>query len=197
METKLKIIDELDKSCKGIHLRGLSRVVKTGLPNVRRFLVNLEDENVVKVEKSANLSIFKLKESEKTMAYLKQVHTERFLDLPGRIRLAISDFLKDIEISPLIALIFGSYASGNYTEESDIDLLLVFQKVDGRAEFERVAGRIGMRTNTKLSPIYISYPNFKKNFLDKNHDFSKEIRQNAIIINGIENYYSLLWRFLE
>ena len=38
MGTKLKIISELEKNHKGIHLRELSRLVNSGLPNVKRFL---------------------------------------------------------------------------------------------------------------------------------------------------------------
>ena len=197
METKLRIIKEIEKRHNGIHLRELSRIVSSGLPNVKRFLEILEKEKVVKKEREANLVKFKLKESEKTAAYLRQVHTERFLVLPSKVKIAITDFLNELEIRSLIALIFGSYAKGNYTKESDIDVLLVFQKLENVKNIENVAKKISMRTNTKISPVYLDYKNFEKNFLDKEHDFSKEIRQDAIVIIGVENYYKLLWRFLK
>lgn len=197
METKLKIISELEKNHKGIHLRELSRLVNSGLPNIKRFLEILEKERVVRKEKEANLVKFKLRKSERTIAYLKQINTERFLALLGKVQIAITDFMNEIEIKPLIALIFGSYAKGNYTKDSDIDVLLVFQKVENEKSIENIARKISMRTNTKISPIYIEYKNFEKNFLNKKHDFSKEIRQDVIILLGIENYYNLLWRFLE
>ncbi len=179
METKSKIIAELEKNQSGIHLRGLSRLVNSGLPNVKRFLMILEKEGVVRKEKEANLIRFKL-------------HT-----FPGKVHAAINEFLEELEIKPLIALIFGSYAKGNFTKESDIDILLVFQKLENVKEIENTAKRISMRTNTKISPVYVNYNNFERNFLNKNHDFSKEIRQDVIIILGIEYYYSLLWRFLK
>jgi predicted nucleotidyltransferase len=197
METKLKIIAELEKEHKGIHLRGISRCVNSGLPNVKRFLGILEKEKVVKKEKEANLIKFKLRESEKTLAYLGQIHTERFIELPAKIKAAIRDFLNEIETRPLVALIFGSYAKGNYTKESDIDILLVFQKLENAKDIENTAKRIGMRTNTKISPVYVDYKNFEKNFLNKEHDFSREIRHDVIIMLGVEIYYHLLWRFLS
>ena len=40
----IKIIAELEKRHNGIHLRGLSRLVKTGLPNAKRFIDILEKE---------------------------------------------------------------------------------------------------------------------------------------------------------
>lgn len=197
METKLKIIAELEKNKLGVHLRGLSRLVNSGLPNIRRFLIILEKEGVVRKEKEANLVRFKLRGSEKTIAYLKQVNTERFLSLPNKVQGAINEFLEELEIKPLIALIFGSYAKGNYDKKSDIDILLVFQKIENEKSIDNTTKRISMRTNTKISPVYVSYINFEKNFLDKNHDFSKEIRRDVIITLGIEHYYNLFWRFLR
>ena len=197
METKLKIIDEIGKKHKGIHLREISRVVNSGLPNVKRFLEILESEGVVKKEKEANLIKFILREGEKTLAYLKQVHTEKFLNLPNKIKITICEFLDEIETKPLVVLVFGSYAKGNYAKNSDIDIFLVFQEVKNEKEIEALAKRISMKTNTKISPVYVNYANFNKNFLNKEHDFSKEIRQEVIIILGIEHYYKLLWKFLK
>ena len=111
--------------------------------------------------------------------------------MPVKVQNSFGDFLDEIEDKPLIALIFGSYAKKNYTKESDIDILLVFQKI------ENTAKRISMRTNTKINPVYIEYKNFKDNFLNKEHNFSKEIRNKVIVMLGIENYYQLLWRFLK
>ncbi len=197
MDTKLRIIAELEKKHNGIHLREISRTVKSGLPNIKRFLEILEKEKVVRREKEANLVKFQLKAGHKTLAYLKQVNIERFIALPVKVQNAITEFLDELENKSLIALVFGSYAKGNYTKESDIDILLVFQKVGNSKVIENTAKRISMRTNTKLSPVYLEYKNFEKNFLDKEHDFSREIRQDVIVILGVENYYNLLWRFLS
>ncbi|MEA3379201.1 MAG: nucleotidyltransferase domain-containing protein [Nanoarchaeota archaeon] len=196
MKTQLRMIELLEQHKEGIHLRGLSRLLKTGLPNVTRYANILEKVNVIQKEKEANLVKLKLKKSHKTIAYLKQVNTERFLSLPKRIQTAISDFLEELGLNPLITIIFGSYAKGNYTKDSDIDILLVFQKLENEKQIENTAKRISMRTNTNISSIYLNYKNFEKNFLNKEHDFSKEIRQKAIILSGVELYYSLLWRFL-
>lgn len=196
MQTKLKLIELLEEHKGGIHLRELSRLLETGLPNVIRYAKILEKENVIQRQKEANLVKLRLKRSQKTIAYLKQVNTERFLALPQKIQVAVTDFLDELEFRPLIALIFGSYARGTYTTGSDIDILLVFQELKHEERIEIAAKRISMRTNTRLSPIYIDYLNFEKNMLNKEHDFSREIRQNVIVLSGTELYYPLLWRFL-
>ena len=196
METKLRIIYVLDKNKRGVHMRELARLVKTSYNNTVRNINILEQENVIKKEKDANLIKVKLKNYPLTLAYLKQTHTENFLALPKKISNAVTEFLNELEEKPLIALIFGSYAKGNFTKDSDIDILLVFQEIKQK-NIENTAKRISMRTNTKISPVYVGYKEFEKNLLNKEHEFSNEIRNNIIIINGIEPYYALLWRFQE
>ena len=144
-----------------------------------------------------NLIKIKLKNNPLTIAYLNQVHTDNFLKLPKKVFSSINEFLDELQEKPLIALIFGSFAKGSHKENSDIDILLVFQKINNQTNIENTARRISMRTNTKLSPVYVGYESFEKNFLNKNHDFSNEIRQNVIILSGIEHYYRIYWRFLE
>jgi len=196
METKIRIINTLDKNKKGVHIRELARLVKTSYNNTVRNIQILEQENAIKKEKDANLIKIKLKNYPLTMAYLKQAHTENFLALPQKISNAITEFLNELKEKPLIALIFGSYAKGNFTKESDIDLLLVFQEIKQK-DIENTAKMISTRTNTKISPVYVNYGEFEKNFLNKEHEFSNEIRNNIIIITGIEQYYAISWRFQE
>ncbi len=194
METRLKIINELDNK-KKVHIRELARLVKTSYNNTVRNINILEKENIIKKEKDANLIKITLKNSPLTISYLKQIHTKKFLNLPNKISNAILDFLNELENKPLIALIFGSYSKGNFTKDSDIDILLVFQEVTDSKSIENTAKRISMRTNTRISPVYVNYKNFKKNFLNKEHEFSNEIRKEVIVLRGIEYYYDLLWRF--
>lgn len=197
MDTKIRIINALDKNKKGVHIRELARVVKTSYNNTVRTLNLLEQKNIIRKERDANLIKIKLKNHPLTVAYLKQVHTENFLALPPKISGAITEFLHELENRPLITLIFGSYAKGNFTKDSDIDILLVFQEVPKQKEIENTAKRISMRTNTKISPVYVNDKRFEKNFLNKEHEFFKEIRDNVIILTGIEMYYAVSWRFQE
>ena len=72
----------------------------------------------------------------------------------------------------------------------------MFQELKHEGRIETAAKRISMRTNTRISPVYLDYLSFEKNMLNKEHDFSGEIRQKVIVLLGVELHYSLLWRFL-
>lgn len=197
MNNKIKIVDILERNKKGVHLRELARLLKTGLNNVQRHTKLLEKEGVIKKQEIGNLTELFLNESPKTEAYLKQVHTERFFALPIKVQRAIQDFINELETPPLLEVVFGSYARGNYKLSSDIDILLVFQETKKEDEIDNIAKRISMRTNTKISLVYVNYSNFKINFLNKEHEFSKELKKEVIILQGVEIYYKLLWRFLK
>ena len=196
MEKKIELIKVLDDNKKGVHLREISRLINTGLPNVVRYVNLLEKEGVLIKKSEANLIKVELKKGQTTIAYLKKLHTDKFVSLPKKVQIAINDFLSELDVKPIIALIFGSYAKGNYTNNSDIDILLVFQDFKG-VEIENTAKRISLRSNKQINPVYMNYKDFEKNFLNKEHAFSNEIRKDVIVLNGIEYYYELLWRFMQ
>lgn len=197
MEKKLEFIQRVDEHKQGIHVREISRLLKTGMPNILRYAKILQKEGVITKERDANLVKYKLKNNPLTLAYLAQVHTHKFLALPKKIQLGVKDFLSELGVKPLMVLIFGSYAKGNYTEHSDLDIILIFQELKDHEQIEKTAKRISMRTNIKISPVYVPYNDFEKNFLNKEHQFSNEIRDRVILIEGINLYYALLWRFLR
>jgi predicted nucleotidyltransferase len=149
-------------------------------------------KKIIKEEKSGNQIKYYLdfsKDLLTPMLYL--VEYNRFMELPSNIKISIKDFLKELDEKPVLAFIFGSYARGDYTKDSDIDIFLVYQKTKG-IDVENKANQISMRTNTKINPIYLNYDNFKESFYNQSKDFFKNIRKNKLLLIGIE-----YWRLLE
>lgn len=197
MDNKLKIIKVLDENREGVHIRKISRLVKTGLPNIVRYIDILEKEKIIKKQKKANLVSITLLYNGYSSSYLKQINSCKFTELPKNVQFAAQDFLGSLEQKPLIALIFGSYAKDSFTKKSDLDIFLVFQNINNEKQIEEAAKRISMRSNIQINPIYTDYFSFKNNFLDKNHHFSNEIKNKVIILNGIEYYYELIEEFIR
>jgi predicted nucleotidyltransferase len=187
--TTLKILKEIYTS-PGIHKRGLSRKLKLTMPSVTNSINKIK--KIIKEEKSGNQIKYYLdfsKDLLTPMLYL--VEYNRFMELPSNIKISIKDFLKELDEKPVLAFIFGSYARGDYTKDSDIDIFLVYQKTKG-IDVENKANQISMRTNTKINPIYLNYDNFKESFYNQSKDFFKNIRKNKLLLIGIE-----YWRLLE
>jgi uncharacterized protein len=74
------------------------------------------------------------------------------------LELIYADHLKEI-------ILFGSYARGDFTNESDINLILLLDKIDAsreRAKYSSVISRISLKYDTVVSVIPIEYEEFHR-----------------------------------
>ena len=181
--TELKILKEIYLK-PGIHKREISKQLKVGMPSVDYALKKISV--LLKKRKSGNQIKFYLDYSKNSLIpLLCQVEYSRFEKLSAKIRFSIIEFLKELETKPLITILFGSYAKGNYTKDSDIDILLVFQKLEKTEKIEQVAKKVGMRYNASLQPVYLDYKSFKESFFNSTKTFFKNIKKDKIILSGI------------
>jgi len=183
-KTEIRILEQIYLN-PGIHKRELSKQLKLGMPSIDYGLKKIN--NVIKQKKSGNqINYFLDYSKEELTPSLYIVEYSRFEKLPAKVRLAINDFLKELKDKPVVVVIFGSYANGTYTKNSDIDILLVFQKIENPKEIENTAKKIGMKTNTQLNPIYLDYQVFKESFHNSTKEFFKKLKRDKIILTGIE-----------
>ncbi len=183
-KTEIRILEQIYLN-PGIHKRGLSKRLKLGMPSIDCGLQKIR--KLIKQKKTGNQINYFLDYSKEELApSLSAVEHSRFERLPTKSRLSMKDFLKELKEKPIIALIFGSYANGTYTENSDIDVLLVFQRIEYPKQIENTAKRISMKTNTQLNPVYLNYSDFSKSFHNPTKEFFKKLKKDKIILIGIE-----------
>ncbi len=98
-----------------------------------------------------------------------------YLDYDTKI--ILSEFLKQIDFSGIEnILLFGSYARGTASVNSDIDLALIFkEKVIGEIEITRIVKLIKEKFNKEIQIHYFT----QKNFTDKDK-LAKEIKREGI-----------------
>ncbi len=190
-KTEIRILERIYVN-PGIHKRELSKQLKLGMPSIDYGLKKIS--KLIKQKKSGNqINYFLDYSKEELIPLLNAVEHSRLERLPAKVRLSIRDFLKELETKPIIAVIFGSYASGTYTKSSDIDFLLVFQKIEDPKKIENSAKKISMKTNTQLNPIYLSYQEFKESFHNSTKEFFKKLKKDKIILIGIEWWRQLVY----
>src|SRR3989344_2507752 len=183
-KTELRILEQIYLN-PGIHKRELSKQLKLGMPSIDYGLQKIR--KLVKQKKSGNqINYFLDYSKEELTPSLNTVEHSRFERLPAKVRLSVNDFLKELKDKPVIAIIFGSYAAGTYTKSSDIDILLVFQKIEDPKQIENTAKRISMKTNTQLNPVYLDYQEFKESFHDPTKEFFKKLKKDKQILIGME-----------
>jgi hypothetical protein len=187
-KTILRILEQIYIN-GSMHKRGLSKKLGLGMPSIDYALKKID--NILTKIKAGNQIKYSLNYSKKEIIpFLYIIEYSRIGLLPSKIRLSIFEFLKVLEQKPIIASIFGSYARGDYNKDSDIDIILVYQKVQPK-HIENASKITNMKTNTHINPIYMNYDDFKKSFHDQTKRFFKNIRNEKITLIGIE-----WWRLL-
>jgi predicted nucleotidyltransferase len=189
-KTEIRILEQIYLN-PGIHKRELSKQLKLGMPSIDYGLKKIS--KLIKQKKAGNqINYFLDYSKEGLSSALSTVESGRFEKLPAKIRLSVRDFLNDLEDKPQIVVIFGSFASGTYTKNSDIDILLVFQKIEDSKKIENTAKKIGMKTNTELNPVYLDYNEFKESFHNQTKEFFKKLKKDKMILIGIEWWRQLI-----
>ena len=102
--------------------------------------------------------------------------------IPDKIKKIILKCIEELKKNNIPideVILFGSYAKGNYTENSDIDLLIVSPIFKGN----RIEDRRKIRKYIlKISSLLEIIPCSRKEFQEKN-PFIEEILKNGIKIN--------------
>lgn len=189
-KTSLGIL-ELIYTNPGIHKRALSKQLKVGMPSIDFALKKIK--SLIIETKTGNQINFSLDYSREPLTpALCCIESGRLEKLPSKIALSIHDYLRELKEKPLIAIIFGSYANSTYTKASDIDLLLVFQKIISQKNIESTAKMTSLKTDVQLNPVYMEYHEFRNSFHDPTNEFFRNVRKDKIIITGHE-----WWRQLK
>jgi len=173
--TRLSILRELIlANDKSIHLRELARRTGLDAKGVQREVRNLLEMGILIEEKSGNQKLYKINKkcpiySELTMLIIKTV------GVADEIRSALKPLRKKIKT----AFIYGSFASGAYTSESDIDLLVV-----GDLSLKTVISAVsetGRKLSRVINSMVISPDQYEKERKKKN-SFINRIDANKKII---------------
>ena len=132
--TEIKVLEQIYLS-PGVHKRELSKRLKIGMPSIDLALKKLK--GLLEQKDAGNQMQYFLDYSKCALSpMLHAVEYSRFEKLPMKIKLSVTDFLKNLKEKPIMAILFGSYAKGDYNKNSDVDILLVFQNIKNSKKIE-------------------------------------------------------------
>ena len=196
-EGEKRVLLTLYLNKEGLHIREICRRAKLSLPSVAKHIIKGEDSGAIISEKKGSLKICRLNfKNQNIQPLLQNIESERFQKLPHKIQDSFNSFVDDIKEKPLASIIFGSYTKGNYTKKSDLDILLVFQRIDNKLvkEIEASARKIKGRTGVNVQPVSLAYGEFEKEFLSRENEFMKDLRKSALVLRGADIFAKLLGR---
>lgn len=162
---------------KEFHLRELAREIGITPVYVNKELQNLKDLNLVLCSRKGNLSIFQINRGSLIFPELKNIFlkTEIFVEI-------IKESVKKLKIE--FAFIYGSFAKGIESKESDIDLFVAGSIHED--ELGRIIHKIEKRIKREVNYILWRVELFLRRA--KKHHLLNEIAKNPVImLVGDEN----------
>ena len=203
-KTLLKIIGLMrSKLDEGLTILDISKKLKIGYRPAYNHITEMEKEEIIKVEKVGNAKKCSLNlENAKTRHLLEEIDLERKEELYQKnpklkqIVEGLISKLTEMFISEIQSIIlFGSYAKGTATKQSDIDLLFIISDIKDknlRESIERESASYQYSYNLKVSPLITNIEEFKKMLKDKELNVGKETKEYGISLYGHE----IFWRII-
>ena len=203
-KTLLKIIGLMrTKLGGGLTILEISKRLKIGYRPAYNHIGEMESEGIIKINKIGSSKQCSLNISNpKTKHLLETLDIERTEDIyKGNQKLKILDglvskltekFMSDIHS----IVLFGRYAKGTATKQSDIDLLFILSNIRDkniRESIERESASYQYSHNVKISPLITDIGEFKKMLKAKELNVGKEVKEYGISLYGHE----LFWRIIE
>jgi len=156
------------------YIRGMAKVLHTNQTTIARKANELYKQNIVDYKKEGKNKIIFLKKTLEAKQYSCIVEMDRLLQIIKKyplLRRIVEQIKKNKKIT--MAILFGSYAKGIATTNSDIDIYINTDNNKIKEEIEKIDSRISVKIG-----------DYNKDSL-----LIKEIEKNHVIVKGVELFY--------
>ena len=194
MKLELKIVDLLARNIeRKFTINEIAKSLEEYYSFVHRTTNKLIKDEVVTKEKAGKSHLCSINlGAEKTVALIQLSEIERkndFYNSNKELKIILEDFVKPIEstINTISIVLFGSYAKGTATKESDIDILLISETKTG---IDKITKEIHAKYGKEINAVVMTSEDFKK---QKGKEIIKEIIKNHYVLYGAENFVRLVF----
>lgn len=150
-------------------------------------------ENKLLERDAHNLLSLNYKENHCILSYVEGLKTKEFLDGNKTISLFIKDALDGIKLDYFTMLLFGSYAKGEETKDSDADILVILEDGNKIEAVEKFMDTLSSKFSLKFDCNVISAESAYEMFAKRDQaNVMNESLDSHVLLFGAENYYRLL-----
>ena len=181
---------------KGLHIREIARQLGKNHRTVILALQELEKKALVHSNIEGRNKIYTLnKDNIVTREYIRSAEIAKTIALLEK-HFLLKKFAQEIlsGAGHIPVVLFGSYAKGTETKDSDIDLLIFTDHHEYNTEFEKQIRDFSKRYKKKIQVQKGSRDAFEKG-LWKKDPLVLEIVQNHVILNNYSHFIGMLWVF--
>lgn len=188
----LKVLSVLLSSAKEHHLHSLAASTHLSVMGISKIIKQLKERQLVtavKVGKSHLIKINKSKENVLWFSLAEQYKFKEFMEKHHRLRGALAQLReKGIDLS-LFSMIFGSYAAGEESTGSDLDIFIV---TEHKKEVLQILKTISVILTIELSPIIVTPADFVLKARQHHRLYQEILQGKRIIISGEYDFWRLV-----
>jgi|SRR3989344_611042 len=186
---KEKILECFYKNrSKSIYFSEILRDTKLTPNTTLKHLKNLQDSNLITSIKKIGNTFYRINlKNPQIYSVFSYFDYKKFNNLPLERKRAIDELLEKLPVRPLIALIFGSTAKGTFRKESDIDLLLIYNKKE--LDEQKLKKDIEATTGVKIQTFIIDFDYFKEQITKEEDNVIVHAIKTGFPITGNDNFY--------
>ncbi len=191
---EIKIIKIFESGlCRDYSIRGLmKKISKNSYTWTHKTVKKLAKLEIIAITEKGRSKMCSINlDNNLTLIYLSlleesRIHTRK---LP---RENIYKLLNTIPLSYFTFIVTGSYASGNATEKSDLDIVILAENGTDTKKLLTILKNKGELMIPEAHPYVFTKSEFLQMLLSKEENYGKFIVKNKLIIFGAENYYLII-----
>ena len=153
-----------------------------------KHLANLQKLGLIISTKKIGNTFYKINSKNLLLyAIFAYFDYQKFSELPSERKRAINEFLDKLIVKPLMAIIFGTTAKGTFGKESDIDILLIYNKKE--LEDSKLKKDIEAITGVKIQVFIINFDYFKEQIMKEEDSVITHAIKTGFPVTGNDKFY--------
>lgn len=124
------------------------------------------------------------------------IHTIQFLDCQRTYDFPALDIVQEttsrIPAYGYCLIVFGSYAKGKQTKESDLDMCFLVESAAMEKKIKPHLNDVKLSSRIRIDEHYLIFSDFVKMLLREEENLAKQIFRNCRIFFGADIYYKLI-----
>ena len=160
---------------KPIHVNGLSRELKISPRTAETYLLLYSKDGLLSKENVGNTIQYALRNEEAPVQALKKFYFTQKLLESG----LMEKFCKE---NPIVSfVVYGSYASGTYSDKSDMDFLVISDRMPN----VELLNKMSAIFDAEAQVTHFSIGEWRKMSREKDK-FAESVKRNYILLNGAD-----------
>jgi len=193
IKPKEKILKYLIENKKPVSIMNISKKARMDYKNTYNIIKQLEGKKIIIKKSIGNIKPIQINLRPNPDIYsIEKKRTQVFLRKNPKLKI-IKKYTEEVNYPFMIVLIFGSYVKNMKTKNSDIDLCIIS---DNKEKTKELTNNLDI-LSLKLEIHEFSTEEFVSMIEKNTNNLGNEIVKNNLIIQGIENYYSLISKWTK